>query len=155
MKEGIQMDEKEKKREEKIRKRWERFQENLGYTDEELAIHQSNSRHVKVMEGPSKFATHEIHVEVIEASNCGAGYRPGDSFVVDGEGLLDVERSPQKLCVSAIASLKGLVDRMWQAFYHDSDEVLHDTVTCPDVGVHRGGWGEITMRVKAVKRSNR
>ena len=39
---------------------------------------------------------------------------------------------------------------LWQAFFDGKTEVLHDTIRCPDVGVHQGGWGEITMRVRAV-----
>ena len=134
----------------KINRRWQKFQGHLGYTDDELAIHQSNPKHSKAMESASKFSTHKIFVEVIEAHNCGAGYQVGDRFVVDGEGNLVLEKCPDKLCISAIASLKVLVDRMWQAFFDDSIDVLHDTVRCPDVGVHRGGWGEITMRVHAM-----
>jgi hypothetical protein len=38
---------------------------------------------------------------------------------------------------------------MWQAFFENSTDILHDTIRCPDVGVHRGGWGEVTMRAYA------
>jgi uncharacterized repeat protein (TIGR04076 family) len=136
----------------KIERRWQKFQEHLGYTNEELAIHRSIPTHVKAMEKASKFATHNIVIEVIESKNCGAEYEVGDKFVVDGEGCLVLNECPPRLCIAAIYSLKTLVDRMWQAFYEDSIEVLHNTVRCPDVGVQRGGWGEITMRVKAVRR---
>jgi uncharacterized repeat protein (TIGR04076 family) len=134
----------------KIEGRWRRFQEHLGYTDEELALYRSNPKHVKAMEAASKFAKYKIVIEIIESHNCGMGYKVGDRFVVDGDGSLILSECPPKLCVAAIAGLKSLVDRMWQAFYDSKSEVLHDTVTCPDVGVQRGGWGEITMRVHAL-----
>ncbi len=133
-----------------ITKRWKKFQEHLEYTDEELSIHRSNPKHIKAMENAPKFASHRIIIEVIESHNCGAGYKVGDKFVVDGEGFLVAPECPQKLCVAVISAFKPLVDRMWQAFYNDSTDVLHDTVQCPDVGVHRGGWGEIVMKVHAV-----
>jgi hypothetical protein len=69
---------------------------------------------------------------------------------VEGDGSLVLDECPSKLCIAAIYAFKSLVDRMWQVFYDGSAEVLHDTVRCPDVGVRRGGWGEITMRVRAV-----
>jgi uncharacterized repeat protein (TIGR04076 family) len=144
-----------KKKEDKdvlIEKRWRGFQSHLGYTDEELALHRSNHKHVKAMEASANFAKYLTVVEVIESVNCGSGYKKGDKFVVDSEGCLVIEECPRRLCVAAIASLKVLVDRMWQAFYDDRADVLHDTVRCPDVGVRRGGWGEVTMRVRAVKK---
>jgi uncharacterized repeat protein (TIGR04076 family) len=147
---------KEKKNQkDKIAKRWKKFQEHLDYTDEEVAIHRSNPKHVRAMEKAPKFATHVIVIEVVEACNCGAGYKKGDTFIVDGEGFLVLDECPAKLCVAAIASIKSLIDRMWQAFYNNSDDVLHDTITCPDVGVQREGWGEITMRVKAIQKKRR
>jgi len=69
---------------------------------------------------------------------------------VDELGFLINEESPQKLCIVAIASFKPLIDRMWQAFFDGKTAVLKDTVPCPYVGVHQSGWGEITMKVRAV-----
>jgi uncharacterized repeat protein (TIGR04076 family) len=147
--------EKKKNEKNKTEKRWKKFQEHLNYSDEELVIHRSNPKHVRAMEAAPRFVTHIVLIEVIEACNCGAGYKAGDKFVVDGEGLLVVDQCPPRLCVAAVASIKSLVDRMWQAFYNDSDDVLHDTINCTDVGVQRGGWGQITMRVRAVKKEKR
>ncbi|TET42503.1 MAG: hypothetical protein E3J66_03490 [Dehalococcoidia bacterium] len=131
-------------------RRWRKFQEHLGYTDEELAIHRSNPKHVKALENAPKLAKYKTVIEVIESHNCAAGYKVGDKFVVDTEGCLVPNECPPRLCVSAIAAFKPLVSRMWQAFYADGTEIFQDTVRCPDVGVHRGGWGEITMRIYAV-----
>lgn len=134
----------------KTEKRWKKVQEHLGFADEELAIYRSFPSHVKAMEKAPAFATHEMVIEVIEAHNCAAGYKVGDQFVVDTEGCLIRERCPSRLCVAAIFSFKPLIDRMWQAFFNNSTEILHDTVHCPDVGVRQGGAGTVTMRGRAV-----
>jgi len=136
----------DKNKTEKLEKRWKKVQEHLRFTDEELAIYRSYPQHVKAMERAPLFATHKMAVEVIEAHNCAAGYEVGDQFVVDAEGCLIPEECPSRLCVAAIFAFKPLVDRMWQAFYDNSVEILHDTVHCPDVGVCRGGAGTVTMR---------
>lgn len=138
----------------KIEKRWKRVQEHLGFTDEEMAIYRSYPNHVKAMERAPLFATHKMMIEVIEAHNCAAGYKVGDKFVVDAEGYLIPEECPSRLCVAAIFAFKPLVDRIWQAFYNNSTEILHDTVHCPDVGVRRGGAGEVTMRVRVVPKDD-
>jgi hypothetical protein len=130
--------------------RWKKYQKRFGYTDEELAIYKSRPEHVKAMEEAAGFARNNIIIDIIEARNCAAGYKAGDKFVVNGEGMLLADQSPPTLCVGAIYGFKTLIDRVWQSFFLGSTEVLHNTVRCPDVGVERGGWGEITMRVRVV-----
>jgi uncharacterized repeat protein (TIGR04076 family) len=138
-----------------IEERWKRVQGHLGFTDEEIDLFRSYPNHVKAMEEAPLFSTHEMVIEVIEAHNCAAGYKVGDEFVVDSEGCLIPERCPSRLCAAAIYAFKPLIDRMWQAFFNNSTEVLHDTVHCPDVGVRRGGAGAVTMRGRAVRRETR
>jgi len=138
-----------------VEERWKRVQEHLGFTDEELTLFRSHPNHVKAMEGAPLFSTHEMVIEVIEARNCAAGYKAGDQFVVDAEGCLISGECPSRLCAAAVYAFKPLIDRLWQAFYNNSTEILHDTVHCPDVGLHRGGAGAVTMRGRAVPRKTR
>ena len=135
-----------------IERRWKKVQEHLGFTDEEIAVFRSNPKNVRAMERAPLFATHNMLIEVIEARNCAAGYKVGDKFYVDSEGCLISDQSPPRICVAALWAFKPLVDRMWEAFFNNATEILHDTVRCPDVGVHRGGTGEVTMRIYAVSR---
>ncbi len=146
------MDDQEKA---KLEKRWRKLQGVLGYTDEELEIYRSQPKKVKAMQEGGKFATHKMVIDIIHAENCAMGYKAGDKFTVDGGGALIVEECPPKLCVGAIYAFKKLTDRMWQAFYDGKSEVLHDTVHCPDVGLREGGWGMITMRIRAVGRDEK
>jgi len=135
----------------KIERRWKKFQEHYGLTNEELAIHRSNPKHVKAMENAPAFVKYKMIVEVIEAHNCVAGHKVGDKFVIDSEGCLVLDECPPgRICVSAVYAMKSTVDRMWQAFYDNSTDVFQDTVHCSDVGIYRGGWGEIVMRIYAV-----
>jgi uncharacterized repeat protein (TIGR04076 family) len=137
-----------------IEKRWRGVQRHLGFTDDELRLFRANPAHMKAMENAPCFATMHMVVEVVEARNCAAGYKVGDRFVVDSEGILVAGDCPPKLCVGAIYSFKPLVDRMWQAFFDNSTEILHDTVRCPDVGVYNGGAGTVTMRIHAEPRGH-
>ncbi len=134
----------------KIEKRWKKFQKLLGFTDEELVVYRSFPKNVKAMENAPGFVTHELIVEIIEARNCAAGYKTGDTFTVDGAGMLVTDKCPPKLCAAAIWAFKPLIDRIWEGFYHGGTDCMHDTVRCPDVGVEVGGAGVITMRVRAV-----
>jgi uncharacterized repeat protein (TIGR04076 family) len=136
-------------------KRWKKFQELTGYTDEELAIFRSYPQHVKAMENAPEFVKYKVVIEVLESHNCVSGYKAGDKFVVDHLGLLILDECPPKLCVGAISAFKPLVSKMWQAYYNGSVDVFQDIVRCPDVGVERGGTGEITMRVYAIPRDTK
>jgi uncharacterized repeat protein (TIGR04076 family) len=135
---------------EKMKRKWQKLQEYLGYTDEELAIFRSYPKHVKSVESTPELTKNKTVIEVIESHNCGAGYKVGDKFVVGADACLVLDECAPKLCIGALAACKELVDKMWQAFYDDRTEVFQDTVRCPDVGVHRGGWGEVTMKVYSV-----
>lgn len=133
-----------------IEKRWENVRRHLGFTHDELRIFKSNPKNVRATEDAPLFAKQKMVIEVIEARNCAAGYKKGDKFYIDSEGCLIREQSPSRICVSAIWAIKPLVDRMWEAYFNNSTEVLHDTIRCPDVGVERGGAGEVTLRISSV-----
>ncbi|OGK80329.1 MAG: hypothetical protein A2X52_20760 [Candidatus Rokubacteria bacterium GWC2_70_16] len=139
---------------EKIERRWRKIQQHLGFDEQELATFRSKPSHVKAMERAPKFSTHVMRVEIVEAEHCGAGYKVGDTFLVDGDGCLVPGQSPPRICVAAMWSLKPLVDRMWEAFLNDTTEILHDSIHCPDVGVDKGGAGRILMRIRAVPKKD-
>ncbi len=145
------------KKKEEMEKRWKKFQEHFELTDEELAIHRANPKHVKPMEGAPAFVKYKMVVEVIESHNCGAGHKVGDKFVIDSGGCLVLDECPSsnRICVAAVEAMKTVVDRMWQAFYDDSTDVFQDTVHCSDVGTQKGGWGEVTMRIYAVPKDKK
>ena len=151
-KEEVRVKKKEKSSD--IEKRWKGAQKHLGFTDDEMAMFRSYPNHVKAMEDAPAFAKYDMIIDITEAHNCAAGYKKGHRFVVDAEGCLITEACPSRLCASAIYAFKPLVDRMWQAFFNNSTEVLHDTVHCPDVGVRRGGAGAVTMRMRIVPRGS-
>ena len=142
----------DKEQQEKMEKRWKKFQEIQGYTDEELAIFRSNPEYVRIMEYAPKFITHQIIVEVAEAHNCIAGHKVGDRIaVMTGDALLKTEEMPKRVCAWAVATAVPRVYAIWERFHEDLDPdgLLFKTIHCPDVGCKRGGWGEIVMKVYA------
>ena len=59
---------------ERIERRWKKFQEAHGYTDEQIAVFRSDPRKVRAMERAPKFMTHNIVAECVFARNCNAGH---------------------------------------------------------------------------------
>jgi uncharacterized repeat protein (TIGR04076 family) len=145
--------EKDEKRKQMLEKRWKKFQEAQGYTDEQMAMYRSNPRYVKAMEHAPKFMTHRIIVEVVESHHCNAGHKVGDKFVLTGNGYLIRDECPEYMCIHALGSFMPYIYAMWERLYEDLDPdmMLFNTVHCPDVGCERGGWGELIMKMYAVK----
>jgi uncharacterized repeat protein (TIGR04076 family) len=141
----------EKGKDERTDRRWKKFQEAQGYTDEEIAMYRSNPRYAKAMERAPKFMTHKIYVEVVEAHNCNAGHKVGDKFVLTGNGYLIADECPKYMCIHALGTFMPYVYAMWERFYEDLDPdgLLFTTLHCPDVGCKKGGWGEMIMRMYA------
>ena len=144
----------DKEQQEKMEKRWKKFQENMGYSDEELAIFRSNPKYVKVTQN-TKFATHKIIVEVVESHGCAAGHKAGDKFVLTAGGWLIRDECPKFMCIQALSSFMPFLFAMWERLYEDLDPngLLFDMVHCADVGCKRGGWGEVIMKLHAVEMS--
>ena len=138
---------------ERIERRWKKFQEAQGYSDEEIARYRSKWQYRKAMENAPKFTTHKIIAEVVESHNCHAGHKPGDKIVITGNGYLVADESPKLMCMHALTTLMPYIFTMWDRFYEDLDPngLLFDLAHCPDVGCGRGGWGECIMRVYAVE----
>lgn len=139
-------------RQEKIERRWKRYQEVQNYSDEELAIFRSNPKNVKAMEQAPKFITHRIIVEVVEAQNCLGGHKAGDKIaIMTGNALLITEEMPKHVCAFGLAAAVPRIYAIWERFYEDLDPngMLHEFLHCPDVGCRKGGAGEIIMRIYA------
>ncbi len=130
-------------------KLWKRFQEFMGYTDEELAKIRSNPKYVKMVEDTPQFRTHKIIAEVVSAHGCAAEHRVGDKFVMNGSGQLIRDECPEKMCVWAVAPLSSVVYPVWERFVEhlDPNGILFPQLSCLDVGCENGGWGQIIMKV--------
>ena len=140
-----------KEQQEKIDRRWKRFQEALGYTDDEIAKFRSDPTKAKAMERAPKFMTYNIIAECVFARNCNAGHREGQKIVMDGNGVILRDQCPERMCFAAIQAFASYLYGIWERFGDDLEDVclLSDAVHCPDVGVERGGWGETIWRVYA------
>ncbi len=140
---------------EAIERRWKRYQELLGYTDEELAIFRSFPQNRKAIEDSPDMVKYDYVFDIIEARNCIAEYKVGDYFRVDPFGFLMKEECPKNLCTGAIFGFKPLIGYAWQALMDGSQYLFHRTIRCPDVGVEREGSGEITMKLYLVPRGQK
>jgi len=133
-----------------------RFANKVGYSPEDLEHFSDEDSRVRHIERMSEAARqYSIQATVVSARHCNSGYRVGDTFLLDADGNILTKFAPKKLCVYAMAQLVVPValinERLSQGLDPNAFHFMH-RVRCPDVGVECGGYGEVTLEVKAVPR---
>jgi hypothetical protein len=68
---------------------------------------------------------------------------------MDGNGQMLTRECPEKTCIFALAALENPVNQVYERFIAHSDPNNERTavVQCHDIGLDKGGWGKILMRV--------
>jgi uncharacterized repeat protein (TIGR04076 family) len=132
---------------------WRRFQKHMGYTDEEMDIFRSDPEKVRMVTGTPEFVKCRVIAEVVEAQGCHAGHKVGDKFVMTAGGQLIAEKCPQRLCMFALGPVATVLPAVYERLITKSDPDLKrfNIVQCTDVGLDKGGWGKILMKVYVEK----
>ncbi len=128
---------------------WRRFQKHMGYTDEEMEVFRSDPDKVKMVTQTPDFAKRRIIAEVIESQGCHARHKVGDRFVMTAGGQLIAEECPKKMCMFALGPVSHVLPAIFERLLAKSDTNCErfNIVQCTDVGLDRGGWGKVLMKV--------
>jgi uncharacterized repeat protein (TIGR04076 family) len=132
---------------------WKRFQKHMGYTDEEMKIFRSDPEKVKMVTGTSDFVKARVIAEVIESHGCHSQHRVGDKFVMTAGGQLIAEESPKRMCMFALGPVAHQLPAIYERLVTKSDPQFErfNIVQCTDIGLDKGGWGKILMKVYVEK----
>jgi len=129
------------------------LKERLGYTEAQWETWKSNPRNLKIVENLQEFPKYKVVFEVTSSVGCAAGHKEGDKIVFDGSGTLLCKESPEKICfglLSPISPIAGVVlDKI--CLGEDPTQMAFNSVHCVDVGMERGGWGEVVVEAKVEK----
>ena len=128
---------------------WKRFQKHMGYTDEEMTLFRKDPEKVKMVTETADFVKCRVIAEVIESHGCHAGHKVGDRFVMTAGGQLIAEASPKKMCMFALGPVSRVLPAVYERLVSKSDPAYErsNLVQCTDIGLDKGGWGKILMRV--------
>lgn len=128
---------------------WRRFQKHMGYTDQEMEIFRSDPEKVKMVTQTPEFVKCKVIAEVIESHGCHARHKVGDRFVMTPGGQLIAEESPKRMCMFALGPVSNTLPAIYERLITKSDPNLERSqiVQCTDVGLDKGGWGKILMKV--------
>lgn len=129
---------------------------HFNYTDEELKEFINNSRNQDVLSKVTELLNKTMVIKVIEAKGCNSQHKKGDKFYLDGSGNLLTKLCPKKICVYALGQIDRLVYAAHELIYAgiDPNEMRFKRVSCLDIGLECGGWGNILMEFCMVERGN-
>ena len=132
-----------------VEKIWKRFQAHMEYTDEEMAVFKSDPVKVKMVTETPEFVTCRVIAEVIESHGCHAKHRVGDRFVLTPGGQLLTGECPGNVCISAVTAISHVMPAIFERLINKADPQHErvDFVQCADVGLDKGGWGQILLKV--------
>jgi hypothetical protein len=133
-----------------------RFGELVGYTEAELQHFRAGDPRVRQMERLGRAAArYSIAAEVVKAQHCNSGYKAGDIFILDVDGNFLTKFCPPRLCVYLVSQIVVPValinERLSEGLDPNQFHFMHQ-VSCLDVGVECGGYGEVRLEVKVVPR---
>ena len=114
------------------------LQKHMEYTDAEMEIFCSDPANV---------------AEVIDSHGCHCKHRVGDKFVMTAGGQLLTDQCPKGICLSALAPISRIMPTIYDRLISGSDPNFErsNVVQCEDVGLDKGGWGKILMKVYVEK----
>lgn len=132
---------------------WKLFQQHMGYTDEQMKLFKSDPEKVQMVTDTPDMVKCSVVAEVIEAENCHAGHKVGDRFVMTAGGVLMGEACPNRMCMFALGPVANILPAIYERIYSKSDPDYErsNIVQCTDIGLDRGGWGKILMKVTIEK----
>ena len=132
---------------------WKRFQKHMGYSDEEMKIFRTDPEKVKMVTETPDFVKCKVVAEVIESHGCHAGHKVGDRFVMTAGGQLITEECPKRMCMFALGPVSNTLSAVYERLYTNSDPDYKRSqiVQCTDVGLDKGRWGKILMKVYVEK----
>ena len=133
---------------------WNYFQEQLGYSDEEMKLFREDPRNERVIKKGSALLNKTVVAEVVESHGCAGQHKVGDTFQLDPFGQLITGQCPKKMCLAALHALAPVVYATTELLLADVDPngMAFKRAGCPDVGLNCGGWGRIVMEVKVQDR---
>ncbi|MFW9820199.1 MAG: hypothetical protein ACFFE5_11370 [Candidatus Thorarchaeota archaeon] len=132
----------------------ENIKYNFDYTKEELELFLENPRNHDVLSNSLKLLGKTIVIEVVESHGCNSQHKVGDKFYFDGAGNLLTKLSPKKICIYALAELDKVIFAVGELLMAgvNPNDMRFKRLSCFDVGLKCGGWGQIIMELKVIER---
>ena len=125
---------------------WEKFQKNLGYTDDEIAIFKADPKKRAAAEALPEANRKTIVATVVASHGCAAGFKNGDVIEVSAAGVV----KSCNVCIYAVApmTIHAAMEHDRIASGLDPNDMWFDHFSCQDAGFCNGSWGQVSFKVE-------
>ena len=130
------------------------IQRRLGLEDQEFSLVQENPKFRRLFENAVKGAQYRLVAEVVESKGCHSGHVKGQRLVFDSAANLLTQECPERVCAFLMPNLTVLINAFFENLMNgrDPNEVMFNRTGCFDVGYACGGWGHVTVEMRAEPR---
>lgn len=131
------------------------IQKRLGLNDQEFQTIKENPKYQRLFKNALAASKYRLIAEVIESKGCHSGHIVGQKLVFDSAGNFLTRECPEKVCSFLMPNLAVLVNAFFENFMNgrEPNEVMFNRTGCFDVGHGCGGWGKVTIEMRAELRS--
>ncbi len=81
----------------------------FNYTDDELAIIESNPKFMQVIDKMPQVAMTDFIFEVVTAHGCACQHQKGQRIIISADGSIMCQEAPPKLCVYLLNAILPIV----------------------------------------------
>ena len=130
------------------------IQRRLGLEDQEFSVVRENPKFRRLFENAVKGAQYRLVAEVVESKGCHSGHVKGQRLVFDSAANLLTQECPERVCAFLMPNLTVLINAFFENLMNgrDPNEVMFNRTGCFDVGYACGGWGHVTVEMRAEPR---
>jgi hypothetical protein len=127
------------------------IQKRLGLEDGEFQAIKDNPKFQRLFENAARGARYRLVAEVVESKGCHSGHVKGQRLVFDSSGNLLTREGPERVCAFLMPNLTVLINAFFENILNgrDPNEVMFNRTGCFDVGPACGGWGHVTVEMRA------
>jgi hypothetical protein len=127
------------------------IQRRLGLEEQEFSVVGENPKFQRLFENAVKGARYRLVAEVVESKGCHSGHVKGQKLVFDSAANLLTRECPERICAFLMPNLTVLVNAFFENLMNgrDPNEVMFNRTGCFDVGHACGGWGHVTVEMRA------
>lgn len=127
------------------------IQKRLGLDDREFQVIRENPKYRRLFDNALKGARYRLVAQVVDSKGCHTGHVKGQKLIFDSAGNLLTRQSPERVCAFLMPNLTVLINAFFENLMNgrDPNEVMFNRTGCFDVGHVCGGWGHVTVEMRA------
>ena len=127
------------------------IQKRLGLSDREFQTIKETPKFQRLFDNALTASRYRLVAEVVESTGCHSGHAVGQKLVFDSTGNLLTRESPERVCAFLMPNLTLLLNVFFENLMNgrDPNEVMFNRTGCFDVGPECGGWGHVTLQMRA------